>query len=492
MRIPGLERLFRAAERRPWTLGLALATPAWIAVVRMLLERELSIGPVPLGRPPFPWFAHIFVFYLALSVTLTALLARLTKTPWTTASGPVSMGLTLGTVPPLIDVAVYGIGRFTYEYQPVLVDFPWTLHHPPHVLPWGETTVLWLTIVLMVLAGLRANIGALRVALLGVLTWALIIVFLVGIPSASQQLSNELGLAPSEWRNTLFAIVTFAGAVMGTGNALRLLRRTPHVLLAPLIALLGAALRGGLDGSLVLTAVHLALLSAGFVLANDFYDRVEDAASGRGEPVDEPSAHLLAVVPLVPVMHVLAFRLELALCLIGFAVVSFAYHADPLRLKCVFPLSYKTEGFLGGLAFFAGVTSVQPALLKPALLWATLLVTLGTPAALVFKDWKDADGDKAAGVRTAFVVLEERGWSRTLVSRAAAALLLLSLVVVAIGASQWVHATAMKTVLLVSLAMAAGVPLVLGAARPRVSVALSMLLAEAQLAATAWVLTRPA
>ena len=76
MKVPGLERLFRAAERRRWTLALALATPGWIAVVRMLLERELSMSPSSSPRPPFPWFAHIFVFYLALSVCLTALLAR--------------------------------------------------------------------------------------------------------------------------------------------------------------------------------------------------------------------------------------------------------------------------------------------------------------------------------------------------------------------------------------------------------------------------------
>lgn len=483
VRVPGLERLFRAAERRPWTLGLALATPAWISVVRMLLERELSVGPVPLVRPPFPWFAHIAVFYLALAVTLTALLARFTKTPWRTAAGPVSMGLTLGTLPPLIDVAVYGVGRFSYEYQPTLLDFPWALHLPPHVLPWGETVVLWATVALMLLAGLRSGAGVLRALLLAAATWGLIIVFLVGIPWASQRLSAASGLAPSEWRNALFGTVTFAGAVFGTGTAGRLVKRTLHVLLAPLIALLGAALRGPLDGSLALTLVHLALLSAGFVLANDFYDRVEDAAAGRPAPLDEASAQLLSVVPLVPVLHVLAFRLELALCLVGFAVVSFAYHADALRLKCVFPLSYKTEGFLGGLAFFAGVSSTQPALLGAPLLWATLLVTVGTPAALVFKDWKDVDGDRAAGVRTAFVVLEDRGWSRGGVARVAAALLLLSLGVVAAGVAQWVHASAAAVAVLGGLAVAAPGALVALRARPTLAVAVAMALAEVQLVA---------
>jgi 4-hydroxybenzoate polyprenyltransferase len=479
-----LERLFRAAERRKWTLGLALATPGWIAVVRMLLERELSMGPVPLGRPPMPWFAHIYVFYLALSVCLTALLARATKAPWTQAAGPVSMGLTLGTVPPLIDVAVYGIGRFAYEYQPARAEFPWTLHQPPNVLPWGETTVLWLTIALMTIAGVRARVGWLRVAALAVGTWAMIILFLVALPAGSFALSQKLGFAPSEWRNLLFALVTFIGAVIATGTGVRLLKRTLHVLLAPVIALLGAAVRGTMDGTVVLAAVHLALLSAGFALANDYYDREEDTAAGREPPPDEASAQLLAVVPLVPVLHVLSFRLELGLALLGFAIVSYAYHADPLRLKCVFPLSYKTEGFLGGLAFFAGLTSVQPALLNPTQLWIALFVTVGTPAALVFKDWKDVDADRTAGVRTAFVVLEERGWSRETVRRLTAGMLAFSLLVVAFGVGQLTNTAAFP---LYPLALLAAVPVV-AASEPKLGVAGSMALAEAQLLAAAWIL----
>lgn len=479
-----IERLFRAAERRPWTLGLALATPGWIAVVRMLLERELSMGPVPLGRPPLPWFAHIYVFYLALSVCLTALLALVTRVPWTKAAGPVGMGLTLGTVPPLIDVAVYGIGHFAYEYQPALSEFPWTLHLPPRVLPWGETTVLWLTIALMTLAGVRAGVRWWRVVGLAFGTWALIIVFLVLLPAGSALLSQRLGFSPSEWRNLLFALITFSATVLATGTAARLAKRTLHVLLAPVLALAGASLRGGADATVLLAAGHLALLSAGFALANDFYDREEDAAAGRPPPPDEASAQLLAVVPLIPVLHVLSFRLELGLCLLGFAIVSYAYHADPLRLKCVFPLSYKTEGFLGGLAFFAGLTAVQPALLNPTQLWVALVVTVGTPAALVFKDWKDVEGDRAAGVRTAFVVLEDRGWSRNAVRWLTAGLLAFCLLVVAVGVGQLSRTSMLP---LVVLALLAAAPIALGK-RPVLAVAAAMGLAQVQLLAAAWIL----
>jgi 4-hydroxybenzoate polyprenyltransferase len=196
----------------------------------------------------------------------------------------------------------------------------------------------------------------------------------------------------------------------------------------------------------------------------------------------------LAVVPLVPVMHVLAFRIELGLALVGFAIVSYAYHADPLRLKCVFPLSYKTEGFLGGLSFFAGLTAVQPAFLSETQLWAAALVTVGTPVGLVFKDWKDADGDARANVRTAFVVLEARGWKRQSVAQLTAALLALALAVTTWGVSRFIVLSALQWVVLLGLGLGAAGVLFAGRRAPKLAVAGAMALSEAHLLAAAWML----
>ncbi len=482
-----LERLFRAAERRRWTVSLALVTPAWVAVVRTLLERELAQGAGVPGRPPFPWFAHVFMFYLALHVCLTALLALAARRDWREAAGPVSMGLTLGTLPPLLDVLVSGPGHFTYEYTPGLAQVPWSLYAPARGLPWGECLVLWATVGLMGAAAVRYRSGWARgLALVGG-TWALILLFLVGLPSASIELGRLSELAPSEWRNALFGTVTLAAAVLATGSTARLARRALHVALAPSLALLGAAARGRVDGAAALAAVHLALLSAGFAVANDWHDRAEDEAGGRAPAPTAEVAQLLTLVPLAAVAHVLAFRLELGLSLVGFAAVSHAYHADPLRLKCVFPLSYKTEGFLGGLAFFAGLAASPAGAVPLPLLQAVALVTLGTPLALVFKDWKDVEGDRAAGVRTAFVVLEGRGWSRDGVRRLAAGALAVALGVAAWGAVELAAPGPLVTAGLWALALLAPLLVALGRA-PRRAVALTMALAEAQVLLAAWAL----
>ncbi|MGV3621913.1 MAG: UbiA family prenyltransferase [Archangium sp.] len=429
-----LERLFRAADRRRWTLALAIATPVWIALVRMLLERYLSLGDVPLRRPAFPWFAHIVVFYLTMSVTLSAVLTVLGKLQWKQAMNQVGMGLTLGCLPPIIDVLALGRGKFAYEYAPT--TFPWLLSGPDTVLPPGETTTLWLTIALMTFAVWRATKSAARTVVTTVVTWALVQLFLVGLPAGSQWLSARTAMAPSDWRNALFGVAAMSGVVTMLGQWKRLVTRVPQVSLPMLFVALGAAQRGRFDGPASLAAVMVLLLGIGFTLANDWYDRREDEAAGRTTSLDENAAEWLALVPLVFVAHVLATRLELGLALVGFAVVSFAYHADPLRLKCVFPLSYKTEGFLGGLCFFAGLIAATDQLPSTTSLGVTLLVAVGTPIALVFKDLKDVDADSQAGVKTAFVVGERRGLSRMTLRRMAALGLAISLVLVSVWSGQ--------------------------------------------------------
>lgn len=427
-----LERLFRAADRRPWSLALALATPVWVALIRILLERALAMDAG--RRAPALWFTHFVVFYLTLSVVLTAVLVVLARLPWKQAMNQVGMGLTLGCVPPLLDTAVLGRGHFAYEYKAWPV--PWLLTGNAQTIPPGETTVLWLVIALMTYAVWRATKRAWRTVLAAGVVWLLVLLILSFVPQAIGPLNERTQLAPSDWRNALFGVVAMAAVVTALRQWPRLLTRLPQVALPVLFLLLGAAQRGVIDGPAVLGAVHVALLGIGFTLANDWYDRREDALSGRPTTLDEGAAQWLALVPLVFTAHVVTTRVELGLALLGFSIVSFAYHADPLRLKCVFPLSYKTEAFLGGLCFFAGLTAAGTAP-SDASLWLLLAVTLGTPAALVFKDYKDIDADAQAGVRSAFVVGEAKGASRVTLRRLSAFGLALSLALVALWSGQF-------------------------------------------------------
>lgn len=422
-----VERLFRAAESRAWSVALALSAPTWVALIRMLLERYLSFTERHLGRQPLPWFLHIAFFYVALLTSLGAVLSVFVKVDWRKAHNLVGMGLLLGTVPPLIDVVVLGRGQFSYEYAPGLATIPWLLYRPPNMLPPGETAVLWASVLLMTAYAARTSRSVWRTAVVALVSYGMVLTHLVLAPTAVSVIARATELAPSEWRVVFFGAFALGGVLVAAGASSRFVARLPQALLPALFVLVGARLAGAWSGAVWLVATHFFLAGVGFAVANDWYDRKEDAAQGRAtSPVDGDLAGFITAVPAALALNLVAFRAEAGVALIGFAVVSHAYHADPLRLKCVFPLSYKTEGLLGGLAAIAGA-SVVAQTLSATTLWALLLVAVGTPVALVFKDWKDVDGDSAAGVRTAFVVAEARGVSRRVALGVAAALLLVAL-----------------------------------------------------------------
>lgn len=420
-------RLSKAAEARALSASLVLSTAAWVALVRLLLERYLVLGDVPLGRAPLPWFLHVAGFYLSLLLVLSAVLVVLSRASPAIALNLVGMGLVLGTLPPVLDAVLSQPGTFTYEYRPS-GSVPWTLYEPRRGLPLGECAVLWLTIALVAATVARRSraVGPTVVALGS--SWLLVQVFLVGVPTATQYASAATGLAPSEWRTVLHATLSMLGLVTTLGLWRRTAARLPQVLLPVLFVVLGAALSGRLTASAVVVALHAALAGLGFTLSNDFHDAREDEAAGRPRTrLDPTTAALLMLVPAVFLLGVLAVRLEPGLCLLGFLVVAHAWQADPLRLKCVFPLSYKTEGLLAGLCTLAGIASDASRLPTRLELWAALAIAVGTPVALVFKDWKDVVGDQAAGVRTAFVVAAQRGWAPERTRRVSAALLLVAL-----------------------------------------------------------------
>lgn len=402
------ERLSRAAEKRPLSPSLVLGVATFVAIGRMLGERYVVLAGQAASRSPWPWFLQIASFYLALLVVLAAALRAWAKVTSQVALKLVAMGLVLGVLPPAIDFVVSAPGSFTYEYRPH-GSVPWHLFEPRRGLPIGETVVLWASIALVAASTWR-KAGPARALGAAVTAWSLVLLFLVVLPTVVQALSAASGLAPSEWRGLAFVTLTQLGLVTLLGLWRRTLERLPQVLLSVLFVLVGASLTGVLTVSGALVATHFAVLGLGFALSNDWHDRAEDG--GRpATTLDATFAALLMLVPLVGALQLLSVRLEPGLCAVGFLVVANAWQADPLRLKCVFPLSYKTEGFLAGLCALAGLASNPAHVVSRDELLIIAAMALGTPVALVFKDLKDVEGDRAAGVQTAFVVALDRGLS---------------------------------------------------------------------------------
>ena len=475
------DRLTKAAEARSWSAALALSSPAWVTALRLLGERFLA-AETKGYRPPLSTALHVFTFYVALLFVLSAVLARLVPVAWRRAQNLVDLGLLLGVTPPLIDTVVLGRRAFSYEYASTFGGVPWALTGSARTIPPGETFVLWTSVVFMGLYAWRRTGHLLRGLAVSAVAYALVLGFLVQLPSLANDAATRTALAPSDWHLVFMAAAAFFGVVVAVGGERRLLARLPQAVLPPLFVVLGAALRGTLDGHAWLVAAVFALAGWGFALSNDFHDRVEDAHGGRVTPIDDGAAALLSLLPLVPSAFILTGRLEAGLCLFAFAVVAHAYQADPLRLKCVFPLSYKTEGLLAGVAMCAGLMANPAHVPTGDQLWALLLVAVGTPAALVFKDWKDVDADAKGGVQTAFVFGEARGWPRARTLAVSAGLLFVSLAV-PVGALLARGASARATWVAAALAVVTPALLVGLRRRPAAAVGAAMLGAEATLVA---------
>lgn len=473
------DRLTRAAESRAWSVALAVSAPAWVTALRLLGERFLA-AEVKGFRPSLALALHVFVFYLALLTCLGALLARLVPVDWKRAQNLVGMGLLLGVLPPLIDTAVLGRRQFSYEYASAPGVIPWSLSGPPRALPPGETTVLWVSVLFLALYTWRRTRSAARAVAVGLLGYGLVLLFLVGVPAFANAASQRSSLAPSDWHLLAMVVLSMLAVVIAVGGELRFLARLPQAALPVVFVLLGAALTGRVDGAAWLVAGAFFVSGLGFALSNDFHDRLEDGHVGRKSPIDEGAAALLSLIPLVPAAFILPGRLEAGLAAFAFSVVAHAYQADPLRLKCIFPLSYKTEGLLAGLAVVAGLCA-NPAVVPTApQLWIVAAIGLGTPAALVFKDFKDVEGDARAGVQTAFVFGERRGWSRSRVLAISAVLLAVSLGVPFVGLTV-VGAGGWLTWAVAAIAVAAPACLWLLRANPTAAVLVTMVLAELSL-----------
>ncbi|MBN2360720.1 MAG: UbiA family prenyltransferase, partial [Deltaproteobacteria bacterium] len=189
------------------------------------------------------------------------------------------------------------------------------------------------------------------------------------------------------------------------------LQRLPQIALGPALVLLGAAWAGKVNVHVGAVALAFAGAALVFALCNKHYDRREDEASGVTTEVNHDDAVALYGWALLVALSLWKTHLFAALCLVLFLVATYAYHGDPLRTKCVFPLSYKSEGFFAASAFVAGLLATPGARLDAGDALATFLIFGGFFLSAPAKDAKDIAGDRAAGVRTLYVVLEERGVS---------------------------------------------------------------------------------
>jgi hypothetical protein len=405
----------------------------FVGVVRILLE--WIIGHRPLAFLNQSILASVS-FYLLVLFLYTAPLAIIVKQPWRTSMNVVLAAVFCGLLPPLIDGTVSGAGTFVYDY---VFDFPagwpWSLYAPAGGLPLGESVVLWLTIALISFYVWRKTRSAWRTVVAGFLGYG-VVAFDGGIlPTVLARSFPRSGwdgdgrvIVYGQLATALFVYLSFRPPV-----ALGLLRRAQHTAPFILVCLIGAAMKGRVDSSVMRYAALLFLATLVALAQNDHFDRDEDARQRRPLYLDGEDVAVLTTIFLLFLATLISAGSVMGYLLLVFFVVSLLYSHPLYRGKRFFPANLKSEGIWGSCAFLIGVTgSVGSALaldpvnrpLADAAAHSPLVVTTFDAStiialALVFcgwslvaalKDYKDVRADARAGIQTVYTLAVRRRW----------------------------------------------------------------------------------
>jgi 4-hydroxybenzoate polyprenyltransferase len=408
-----MRRFVAAIESRGWTPYTPIAVAAWIAGLRILGEHLTIYLPRGTVRDPAVWYGHVTLFYLALVLCISAVLRLTTGREAARVVPAVGAGLVLGILPPVIDVLVYGAGQFNYTYRlDFLQTLPLLLYDPPERTPVGETVAVWASVLLVAAYARVTGASWRRVGMTVGGHYLLIILFLALIPSASFWLHATVrGMTANESVSAILLVAALVGYLtLRPALAAHVGTRLLHAILAPALVLVGSSYLGIANGDTVAAAFVMFVAALTFAVHNSYFDRKEDASQKRPGRVTRDDAVVIATLS-IPLWLVFASGHFWAVAFaVLFTVVGFTYHADPFRLKCVFPLSYKTEGFFAALCIGAGMLAHPRATLGWQELAVAFLVGGGASLIAMGKDYKDVEADTAAGVRTVFVVLASRGF----------------------------------------------------------------------------------
>lgn len=404
-----IDDLIGALELKPYTTTVLVVAVGLIGLGRTLLEIVLAnrryFGEDVLNN---------CVFYFVVAWGFTLVLAGLTKVDWRRVSMVVLAGLSVGLLPPLIDVFIYGVGNFAYTYYFGWPDlFGLSMFDRSSGMPLGEGLGLWGAVgfaayyVFLKTASLgRAVLGALGVYLL--------VFMLVGValPSWGQRLAEFSG-QPAMVMISLLQLVVGLGFYLSLRPrlALTLLKRSLHCLPFVLICLIGAAMTARVTPLALLSAALILLVGLVALVQNDYYDRAEDSIAGRELVVDKLDVEYFNLMFAALFLTVYWGKSLIYLPLGAIYLLALVYHHDAFRLKGIFPFNQMLEGLWGALAFVAGILACPPVVFTAETASYCLLVFLGWTLLSAFKDAKDLEADAAVGHRNLYTYLRGRGLS---------------------------------------------------------------------------------
>jgi 4-hydroxybenzoate polyprenyltransferase len=367
------------------------------------------------------------------------------------------LGLCVGILPPLLDLLVSGLyqARYTYffTFEPLFYTFGAAKGGAAtYAVSFGEAASIWLTI--LAAAGYIFIVtrswwrGAVALVLswcgiqffgfvtFGVIRWLLDYLGEGTRPSSAQQEAMVVLVLAAE--SVVFYLLTDWRRLRSVAGKLL------HVLPFALTLGIGGAAVGRLTVAHLFYAVLLLLLTVILIIQNNVFDRREDEGAGRHPALANYEVGFGHVLAVFIILGAIFFRSLPGLLLMTYYLVWSIYHHESLRLKSIFPLAYAIEGVAGSLALICGMAlsadnyqlhNIRDAAL-PALAFFTML---GYGASSVFKDYKDIEGDRQAGIVTLYTLLLGRAVALKKIQWLVFAIVALSHLAV-IGLAMWLRA----------------------------------------------------
>lgn len=396
-----MHRLKRFCERLlsvPYTPWLLILPPALVGGARALEEAVIGAG-----RADFCAVLNGVFFYAVMEVCFASLLGALLSCNPRKTLGVVAPSLLAGLLPPLIDVVMPG-AHGGYHYY---TTFKWNFIAPYQ--PLGEVIVVWSMIACtgVFVAIVRRSLARALLAWAG--AWIIMQLTgwcMVAPPAKLVGLVNHGLLA---FNFSAFLIIAVSLAVWNRESLGPSLRRLPHALPWTFLGALGARAAGKGLAETLAKATLLLLAGGTLVVMNDWVDREQDgSAGGKARPVTRDDVVLMAWLQILAVLGVIeALPGAMAPLFVCVTAMS-AYHAPGLRWKR-FPLATALiEGLCVACAFLFGVAG-QTYPFSRRLTAMSALILVGGAVISTFKDFKDLDQDRAAGVRTTYAWLLDHG-----------------------------------------------------------------------------------
>jgi hypothetical protein len=423
-------QIIRIQESRPYSTYAILLFCLFVGIARLM--GEWFIGARTIQYTLLDFVGYV-LFYWYSFFTIGLILFVLVKQPWRKSINVVLIGIFLGVLPPVFDLLIYEIGTIRYSYYWAFPrDWSPFLYNPRHHFHFGETLILWLTVVFTALYVRHKTDSWGGFALGALLAYIVLLVNGAVVPSTLQYLQQESGWAFPHLIYMMLITQTLVcvAVYLLFQPALRkgLLRRAPHAMPFVVMSLLGAAFTSGtLNAQAIVNAGLILFIFLVALVQNDFYDAEEDSFQGRKPYVDAEDVRFMTISAGFVIIATLALNSMVGAMYLMIFGLSFLYSYPLYRGKQYFPSNLKMEGSWGLAAFLSGMLGALEHGVGDVPKWEVLAFTASPPTpgwplilacVLVFgghsllailKDYKDVSADAHARIQTLYTLALRRG-----------------------------------------------------------------------------------